>query len=239
MRLLIYISLICLAVILQFTDPGISHAADHLDGEVATADPAADITDVYAWMQNGDKINLVLDVFPLASASSRFSDSVEYVFRVNSQASYGGNADENLLVCTFSVAQTVTCELDGQTLVADVDASGTAGVTTADGSFRIFTGIRNDPFFFDLDNFKATRATVRDAVPSLTFDTAGCPTLDAGTQAVLVSSLTGGGGVPGAHSPAKDFFRDLNALAIVIQADKTIFGAGPLYSVSATTHRVN
>jgi hypothetical protein len=230
-------------------------AADHLDGEVASADPAADITDVYAWAQDTNRLNLVLDVFPLANSASRFSDSVQYVFRVDSVAKYGelprldneapadgfapnvSDSRANDLVCTFSVSQRVTCTLNGRTLVSDVNASNPAGVTSQDGSFRIFTGLRNDPFFFDLGNFNTVRGTVRDAVPSLTFDEAGCPRLDEATKSVLVSTLVGGGGLPGANNPPQDFFGSLNVLAIVIQADKSLFGQGPLYSVSASTHR--
>ncbi len=212
-------------------------AADHLDGAVASADPAADITDVYAWMQNQNQINLVLNVFPLASSSSKFSDSVQYVFRVNSQSAYGQVEQENLLICTFSAEQTVSCELNDNALVTDVDASSTSGQLSSDGNFRIYAGLRNDPFFFDLTNFNIVRTTVRDAAASLEFDEAGCPTVDSATQGVLVSALTGSGGLNGANSPPADFFGSLNVLSIVVQADKSLFGAGPLYSVSASTHR--
>jgi hypothetical protein len=213
------------------------YAADHLDGPAVSSDPAADVTDVYAWAQDGNTLNLILNVFPLADASSKFSDSVQYVFRVNSVPSYGTVDQESLLVCTFSMDQLLTCALDGTALVEGVDASSTEGVTSADGRFRVFAGLRNDPFFFDLTNFNTVRATVRDAAASLTFDEAGCPTLDEATQGVLVSTITGAGGLEGANSPPSDFFGSLNVLSIVVQADKSMFGGGPLYSVSGSTHR--
>ena len=217
--------------------PVTGYTADHLDGPAASADPAADITDVFAWMQNSDRINMIINLFPLANTSSRFSDSVQYVFRVNSQPGYGQTSRKHEIRCTFSASQLVTCELDGRELVRDVDASGTAGVTNADGSFRIFAGLRNDPFYFDLDNFNIVRRAVRDAVPALTFDEAGCPTVDQGTKDVLVGTLVGNGGLPGAHNPPQNFFGALNVLSIVVQADRGLFGSGPLYSVSASTHR--
>jgi|GEM_PF-2991867 len=229
---------ICLFFVF-FTLVQSSFAADHLDGDLASGDPAADITDVYAWMQNSEKINLILNVFPLANESSKFSDSVKYNFLVNSQASYGAdsNSNSNTLECSFSIEQQVSCKLNGDTIVENVDASSPEGVVSSDGSFKIFTGLRNDSFFFDLTNFNAVRTTVRDAASSLNFDAAGCPTLDTETKDVLVSSLVGAGGLPETNSPAVDFFSELNVLSIVVQADKNLFGSGPLYSVSASTGR--
>jgi hypothetical protein len=212
-------------------------AADHLDGPAASADPAADITDVFAWAQNGNSLNMIMNVFPAANADSRFSDAVQYVFHVRSQSGFGSVENESTLVCTFSAEQAVSCSLDGEELVADTDASATGGFVNAAGNFRIFTGLRKDPFFFALNNFNVVRRAVRDAVPSLVFDEAGCPTLDQPTKDVLVSSLVGSGGLPGADSPAVDFFGPLNVLSIVVQADKGLFGQGPVYAVSGTTHR--
>ena len=228
---------VCVCLLVQEMNVRHANAADHLDGPTVVTDPAADITDVYAWMQDSTTINLILNVFPLADSSSQFSDGVRYVFNIRSLASYGGEGTSRVLSCEFSTDQLVTCELDGNDLVANVSASSPEGVLNADGVFRIFAGPRNDPFFFDLTNFNTVRTTVRDAAASLDFDEAGCPLLDQATQDVLVSTLTGAGGLPGANSPASDFFSPLNVLSIVIQADRNLFGPGPLYSVSAATFR--
>jgi hypothetical protein len=212
-------------------------AADHLDGPSASADKAADITDVYAWMQDADKINLIMNVHPLADSTSKFSDSVQYVFHVNSSASYGAAQTETKLVCVFEEDQKVSCYVGETAVVEEADASATTGASSADGKFKVFAGLRNDPFFFDLDNFNLTRTTVRDAASSLTFDTAGCPTLDGATRATLVATVTGsGGGATGTHNPGQDFFGSLNVLSIVVQADRTLFGNGPVYSVWGSTH---
>lgn len=214
-----------------------SFAADHLDGPAVMTDPAADITDVYAWMQDGDNLNLILNVFPLANQESRFSDGVQYVFHVDEVRSFGGEERNHQIICTFNIDQAITCRVDGVTVVDGVDASDTSGVTNPEGSFRVFAGLRNDPFYFDLNNFNVVRRTVRDAAPSLSFDEAGCPTLDAATQGVLVGALTGSGGLPEANSPPRDFFAPLNVLSIVVQVNRSLIGSGPLYAVSATTHR--
>lgn len=212
-------------------------AADHIDGPAAIAEPAADITDIFAWAQNGSQLNLILSVFPRANESSRFSDAVQYVFRVRSQSNVSQVDRESLIVCTFTAEQAITCALDGVELVTNQDASDPSGVVSTDGNFRVFAGLRRDPFFFAANNFNTVRRAVRDAAPSLEFDEAGCPTLDQATQDVLVSTLVGAGGLPGAESPATDFFANLNTLSIVVQLDRGLLGNGPLYAVSASTHR--
>lgn len=213
----------------------LSLAADHLDGPAALKDPATDITDVYAWMQDADSINLIMNVHPLADANSRFTTTGEYLFTINSMAAYGGAATESQLICRFASNTSVTCTLNGNILVSAVDPSATAGVTNTGNTFRIFAGLRNDAFFFDLANFNTVRETVRDAASGLDFDEAGCPTLDNGTRSALVNTLTGQpGGLPNATATA-NFFGSLNTLSIVIQADRTLFGNGPIYAVSAAT----
>ena len=53
-------------------------AADHQDGPAATADPAADITDIFAWMSSdASKVNLVMDVFPFATGTPLFSNTIQ------------------------------------------------------------------------------------------------------------------------------------------------------------------
>lgn len=199
-KLFVYFSLL-----LFLAGPIQGFAADHLDGPTASSDPAADITDVYAWLQNADKLNLIMNVFPLANSSSRFSDSVQYVFHIDGLSGYGASGKTNTIVCSFDTTQAVTCRVNGDIVVSEVDASLTSGVTNSDSTFRIFTGLRNDPFFFDLTNFNVVRQLVSEAAPALDFDEAGCPSLDQTTQSVLVSTLTGSGGLDGANAPAQDF----------------------------------
>ena len=58
--------------------------SDHFSGPRALADPAADITDVYAFPspQRPGHLVLVMNVLPLAAATSLFSDALSYRFRV-------------------------------------------------------------------------------------------------------------------------------------------------------------
>ncbi len=197
-------------------------AADHQDGAAVLTDPSTDINDVFAWTSSdGSKLNLVMDVFPTATSAARFSDVAQYVFHTTSSPGYGmaAAASEDIL-CTFDAAQTISCWGGGEYVHGDASSPG--GITSAGGKLRVFAGLRDDPFFFNLDGFKATAAAVHAAAGSLTFDAAGCPALDATTANALVTQLRS---APGGGAPS-DHFKGLNTLAIVIQIDRTLVTKG-------------
>ncbi len=78
--------------------PEASQAADHIDSPTAVGESAADITDLYAWMEaDANKLNLIMDVTPFAGEESQFSDAVQYVFHINSSAGYGMPTLDNSL----------------------------------------------------------------------------------------------------------------------------------------------
>jgi hypothetical protein len=208
-------------------------AADHQDGPAATAEPSADITDVFAWMSSdASQVNLVMDVFPFAGGSPQFSNAVQYVFHTSSRPSFGAAAASTVnVICTFDTAQNISCWAGDEYVTGN--ASAAAGLSSASGKLKVFAGMRNDPFFFNLDGFKATAADVTAVKGSLSFDTNGCPMLDGPTASALVTQL---GSAPDGGAP-KDHFLGANLLAIVVQLDKSILTAGgPLVSVWAATH---
>jgi hypothetical protein len=136
-------------------------ASDHLDGPRTTADPAADIADVFAFTSPEDpsKVVLAMTVTPYASDASAFSTQVDYAFRVQRVAALqpltlDGTALD--VTCTVGPADggppVVTCQGPG-------GASGSAvvGQTTAPGApMRVFAGLRADPAFFDRQGALAT-----------------------------------------------------------------------------------
>ncbi len=208
-------------------------AADHQDGPAATADPSADITDVFAWMSSdASKVNLVMDVYPAATTTSQFSNSVQYVFHTSSRASFGATVAASVnVICTFDTSQKISCWAGSEYVTGD--ASSTGGIASTSGKLKVFAGLRDDPFYFNLAGFKNTAATVTSAKGALSFDTNGCPLLDGPTSALLVNQLQTApdGGV------AQDHFLGLNVLSLVVQLDKSILTAGgPLVSVWAATH---
>lgn len=137
----------------------IGHAADHADAPSSTDDAAADITDLYAW-HTEDKVIVALGFSGLAEAGvpANYDTGVLYGIHVDNDgdeiadhdiwARFGqddagdwGVKVENLPGAVADVVGPVETELD-------------AGL-----GLRVFAGLRDDAFFFDLDGFKMTTMT--------------------------------------------------------------------------------
>jgi hypothetical protein len=214
---------------------GALRAAEHRDAPAVRLETQtnADINDVYTWMSSdASRLNAVMTVEPFAAEGAMFSDAVQYVFHVHSAAAYGESATETRIICTFDAAQQIECWAGaGEYVTGDAGAAG--GVTSASGRLRVFAGLRNDPFFFNLNGFNETVTVVKGAAASLTFDDDGCPALDEGTATALVTQLQS---EPGGAA-AVDDFAGANTLAIVVSVDKTLVTpGGPIASVWASTH---
>lgn len=136
---------------------GAACAADHRDAPLATADPAADINDIYAFVNPNDpnEVILVNTVVPFANYNSRFSDAVAYDFHIDNGAS-------NVVIgCRFQEqSNRVSCS--GPNGLA---ASGGIERTVVGSGMRVWAGLRDDPFYFDSPAFNRTRATL---TPSFT-----------------------------------------------------------------------
>ena len=224
-----------LAIVSMLTAGGTALAADHLESPLVRANALADIDDVFTWMSpDAQRVNLVMTVAFDVAPNAQFSDSVEYIFRTNSQSSFGATPSPNRdVTCTFDASQAVTCTVAGVSVTGD--ASSPAGLTDSSGRLQVFAGARNDPFFFNFTGFRATAEAVANAASSLTFDDAGCPALDMATSNALVTQLQtepGGG-------PAVDDFAGMNVLALVVSVDKSLLTArGPVLGVSGITNLI-
>lgn len=140
--------------------------SDHVDGPRTLADPAIDITDLYAFIspQNSKRTVLVANVFPFAGESALFSNVVNYGIAVRRVhlASLGNaarfEASNSDIRFTFQFEtlkpapngerprQIGICKLpDGRTL--NLVVNDEQGVSTSDNLFRAFAGLRSDPFF--------------------------------------------------------------------------------------------
>lgn len=211
-----------------------AQSADHLDSPAAVAEPTADITDVYSWM-DGNNAVFVLNVDPAAATTAKFSDKIQYVIHTGS-GKFPAPTDFVDIIATFDAAQKIQLWVGADHYVTG-DASQSTGLSTTDGKVKVFAGPRSDPFFFNLDGFKNTIGLVKGASGSLTFDTAGCPNnIDAPTSAALVNSLKS---APDGGAPV-DFFKTLNVLSIVVSVDKALVTKGGTdLSVYASTHKAN
>ena len=204
-------------------------AADHADGPAASADPTSDLDDVYSWMSpDSASLNLVMTVGRDVSTNFKLSDKVQYVFHVSSRATFGAQATtEENIIAEFDASGRVKLWV-GTDAYLEGDATSEAGIESRNAKVKVFTGVRNDPFFFNLKGFQSVARTVGTVASSLTFDPAGCPKLDAATSASLVGTLRTG----------QDDFLGFNAFAIVVQVDKTLVTrGGPIVSVWASTNR--
>jgi hypothetical protein len=195
-----------LAVIVSLLlTPVSSFAADHADGTPANLDKpdaSSDITDLFAWMSSDAKtVNLVIDVYPKAVSGTAFSDAVKYVFHLDSKASLLAAPTSMQIICTFATNQNVSCWVVNGTTTVDYvngNASSTNGLASSTKKLKVFTGLRNDPFFFNLAGFKNATATVAQAVAAFesgnttyiqSINAAGCPLLQPGIANALLSLL--------------------------------------------------
>ncbi len=85
--------------------------SDHISGPRALAEPAADITDLYAFAspERPGHLSLVLNTLPFAQPSDSFSDALIYRFRIRPLTIVGSDgvvpfalSDDELVVdCVF------------------------------------------------------------------------------------------------------------------------------------------
>ncbi|WP_050421628.1 DUF4331 family protein [Bradyrhizobium tropiciagri] len=150
--------------------------SDHFSGPRSLTDPAADISDVFAFPDPKDPRHLVvvMDVFGKSGPSAVFSDAVIYRFRIRSidiaatgrEAAFAAGKSEVIFDCTFDVpsgpatagrpVQLGRCLTPSGGMISFVcdDENGGAGE-----GVQVFAGQRSDPFFLDVRMIEKTAAT--------------------------------------------------------------------------------
>ncbi|MEH2543626.1 hypothetical protein V1283_000271 [Bradyrhizobium sp. AZCC 2262] len=143
--------------------------SDHVDGPRSIGDPAADITDLFAFTspENPARTVLAMDVFPSAGEDAIFSNIIDYAIAVRhvTVAGVGNNAkfqpadDEIRFSFRFETLkrdaagkaiQHGICKLpDGRELSLTVNEEN--GTSTPEGDVRVFAGLRSDPFYLAWD----------------------------------------------------------------------------------------
>lgn len=144
---------------------GAAYSADHADSPNQRGSLAmrqADITDVYAFMNPNDAEELILmvlvgpdasGVLPVGDTTTTFASDVSYnVLMQNYSGTTAG--DHSRITCSFTDAtpQVASCGLGSLTVSGDV------GTTAAVEGLRIFTGLADDPFFFNGGGLNASFA---------------------------------------------------------------------------------
>ena len=204
-----------------------ARASDHLDTPSVIANPQADIGDVYAWTSyNGRQLNLVMTV-----VGHSFSDRIQYVFHVDSGNRFGHTTQTTDIVCRFPAANRTECNVGAADSAAG-NATRPEGLEGRHGRFRVFAGLRDDPYF---NNVKGTRAAYQVAATALrngaAVDAAGCPSFDRSTSQAILDQWRHTDGGPGTN-----FLAGWTASAIVVSVDlPLVTHGGKLLAIWATT----
>jgi hypothetical protein len=173
-----------------------SFAADHRDGPAAKGDPAADISDVFAYPiaaeDGSSRLVLAMALHPYAGDDASFSDRVEHVFRlrpakVGSGAAIETSDRETVVRCRLTGENTeMTCAVEGP---GCTDACPESVVSIGDESggavpeLKVFAGLRADPFFSDVARVRLPRARDVD------LNTPGINTFGNGNVLMLVAEI--------------------------------------------------
>jgi hypothetical protein len=139
--------------------------SDHVDGPRSIGEPAADLTDLFAFTSAEHPAHTVLAacVFPSAGEDAIFSNVINYSIAVRrvTVAGVGNNAkfqpadDEFRFSFRFDTLQRDAagkaiqigvCTLPGGRELS-LTVNDEKGASTPEGDFRVFAGLRSDPFY--------------------------------------------------------------------------------------------
>jgi hypothetical protein len=204
--------------------PGSSAAADHVDAPGLTppgGNLQLDLTDIYAWRARNGNTVLAMNVngltakgkrpvFASGSPSVARTKAVTYWWRIDNDGDAA--ADVNIGV-SFGKAnkagvQELTVRRNGKILVEGQTSPGKSVTVNRNGAVRAYAGLREDPFYFDLDGF------------------------------INILSKEAGKSFLGCTSPRTDFFAGRNVSSIVLElpaSQLTASGSSAIGVWSATT----
>ncbi len=168
-----------LAVVTGLALSSVAFAADHAEAPTASADAAADIADLFAWHDEGT-LTTILTVagLGLPGEDAVYDPDVAYGIHIDNDGDdvadidivvkFGQDGQGNWGVGVWDLPGT------GATVKGSVEQ-----VLPAAGG-KVWVGLRDDPFFFDLDGYTDTLST-----GTLSFD-AGRDSL-AGTNVTAIA----------------------------------------------------
>src|SRR5216117_438884 len=149
-------------------------ASDHKDSMLLAGDPAADIADVYTFRSPTNPANTVLAMtvsgfIPPSEASTTFFDpNVLYQWKIDNN----GDAVEDLVIQAFVtgtgghqvmhflgpaepvVTGATSRVIHGPKAATVPVTNGASPIIASRNGMTVFAGVRDDPFFFDLVQFK-------------------------------------------------------------------------------------
>jgi hypothetical protein len=139
--------------------------SDHVDGPRSIGEPAADVTDLFAFTspENPARTVLAMCVFPSAGEDAIFSNVIDHsivvrrvtVGSVGNAAKFQPADDEIRFSFRFdalqrdaagTVVQRGVCKLPGSRELL-LTVNDEKGASTPEGDIRVFAGLRSDPFY--------------------------------------------------------------------------------------------
>ena len=128
-------------------------AADHVDAPEASADPAADITDFYAWTTT-ERLTAVVAFAGLAEAGTDAVYDAGVLYGIHVDNDGDGESDHDIWA---RFGQNAAGEWGLMvTGLGDEDLVGAVEEPLSAGDTRAWAGLRDDPFFFDLEGYSMT-----------------------------------------------------------------------------------
>lgn len=201
-----------------------SAAADHVDAPGLTppgGNLQLDLTDVYAWRARTGKTVLALAVNGLTAPGKRplfasgtptvsKTNAVTYWLRVDNNGDAVSDVDLGISFSKANAAgvQLMTVKRNGKVLLTGRTSPGREAVVRGKAGVRAFAGLRDDPFFFDLDGY------------------------------LNILSKEAGKSFLGCTSPRSDFFAGKNVSAIVLELPSSLLtraGSSQIGVWAATT----
>jgi len=147
-------------------------AADHIDAPAVTG-TGSDITDVYAFQSpaNADNIVFVVNVqgllAPSATAAASFDEEVMIEINIDNSTTKD-NMEDLVIQAAFDNGKVkvygpeapaqkglISTLLKSAPVEANISAYGANPLMGENNGVKVFAGPRDDPFFFDLNQFKA------------------------------------------------------------------------------------
>lgn len=136
-------------------------ASDHIDGPVTMKHRVADLTDFYAFPtpNKAGSVTLILNTYPVVLKSEHFTDKATYVFMIRKAVV---NASQKQIETNTEVlinCKAQTPEDDNNHVMNCKSTNGLVATSRynvvsaakATDNFRLFAGMRSDPFFFNSD----------------------------------------------------------------------------------------
>lgn len=164
------------------------HSADHGESPSVRLDSRLDILDLYLFQSPETPANTVMiqTVCPFAgvTAPRQFAAGAKYQFAIDTN---GNAVEDQLYSIVFGKPDATGAQSYTLTGPGKLKVKGTTGATVAVGATgKVFCGVRDDPFFFDLIGFR---------------------------RGLAFSAET-----------SRNFFGDVNVMAIVLEVPTTSFG---------------